>query len=150
MITLAKFSVESLLPHIGIGMPKLKLDEFNIRVNSTRLECFKRNQKCVTCDKIGNIFLLQNHIQGTPRVGMNCFIADCPWCAFHIRMKYDRSCEIPHLNLYHQSNNGKMILMTQDHIYPKWAGGPDKIENLQTMCRQCNSRKGGTIPKDLM
>jgi 5-methylcytosine-specific restriction endonuclease McrA len=39
--------------------------------------------------------------------------------------------------------------MTQDHIMPRVHGGEDKIENLQTMCRECNQRKGCTIPKGM-
>lgn len=29
-----------------------------------------------------------------------------------------------------------------DHIQPEVKGGPTTLENLQTMCRSCNSRKG--------
>ena len=31
-----------------------------------------------------------------------------------------------------------------DHIVPKRAGGTDDLENLQTLCRQCHSRKTAT------
>ena len=29
-----------------------------------------------------------------------------------------------------------------DHIHPESKGGPTTLENLQTMCRSCNSKKG--------
>lgn len=32
--------------------------------------------------------------------------------------------------------------LTCDHIHPEVLGGPTTFENLQTMCRPCNSRKG--------
>ncbi|AFN39090.1 HNH endonuclease [Burkholderia phage BcepMigl] len=33
-----------------------------------------------------------------------------------------------------------------DHIIPESAGGPTTLENLQTMCRPCNSEKGDKAP----
>lgn len=35
--------------------------------------------------------------------------------------------------------------LTLDHIYPYSLGGEDAYENLQTMCRPCNSRKGARV-----
>ena len=51
-----------------------------------------------------------------------------------------------HFNLYAIGENGNWILMTKDHITPKSRGGRDHLSNLQTMCDQCNNRKGDTIP----
>lgn len=34
--------------------------------------------------------------------------------------------------------------LTLDHIYPWILGGPDTVDNLQAMCRPCNSRKGAS------
>lgn len=45
----------------------------------------------------------------------------------------------PHLNLF--SEDG--VLMTRDHIVPRVLGGPDTLDNLQTMCAPCNEQKGG-------
>jgi hypothetical protein len=46
-----------------------------------------------------------------------------------------------HLNLYGRRNNTE-VLMTKDHILPKSKGGLDQLENFQTMCVYCNSKKG--------
>ncbi len=36
--------------------------------------------------------------------------------------------------------------LSLDHIYPYSLGGPDTLENLQTLCRRCNSSKGARVP----
>jgi 5-methylcytosine-specific restriction endonuclease McrA len=38
------------------------------------------------------------------------------------------------------------IDLTCDHIIPESLGGPTNLENLQTMCRPCNSSKGARHP----
>lgn len=35
--------------------------------------------------------------------------------------------------------------LSLDHIHPYSRGGEDVLENLQTLCRSCNSRKGARI-----
>ena len=35
--------------------------------------------------------------------------------------------------------------LSLDHIHPFSLGGPDTLENLQTICRPCNSRKGARV-----
>lgn len=37
--------------------------------------------------------------------------------------------------------------MAADHRKPWWNGGTTTIENLQMVCRKCNSRKGGMTEK---
>ena len=39
-------------------------------------------------------------------------------------------------------NCGSTEHLSLDHIYPWILGGEDTYDNLQTMCRSCNSRKG--------
>lgn len=35
--------------------------------------------------------------------------------------------------------------LSVDHIYPESKGGPTLLDNLQTLCRPCNSRKGSKV-----
>lgn len=151
MNRIAQFTMEEILPRIGLGMPKFVLQtpqgDFRVKASSTRLECLKRSQRCVRCGRKGNVWILENSVQGPPKVPMNCFIKDCPWCSLK-RPPLPTGFEMPHLNLYHRGRKGHLLLMTQDHIMPRHAGGADKIENLQTMCRECNGFKGGMLPDE--
>ena len=36
--------------------------------------------------------------------------------------------------------------LTVDHVYPEVRGGSSELDNLQTLCRPCNSIKGAKIP----
>lgn len=155
MMRIAQFSLEEINPRIGLGMPKFTVQtdigSFKVRASSDRLECLKRNHTCVRCRRKGNLWMLECSVQKQPVVGMNCFVDNCPWCAMRRPFGFKRQAgkwDTPHLNLYHRSKKGQLILMTQDHIVPKHAGGSNSIDNLQTMCRECNSYKGGMLPHE--
>jgi hypothetical protein len=153
MITLAEYPAEQIMPLIGAGMPALHLvagvDRFRVKAGGVRLECFKRNPVCVRCKVIGKVFKLQRHEYRGPKLGMNCFVENCPWCSldgYTAQRRKTHQYVVPHLNLFAVDRAGGMILMTKDHIYPKSKGGSDEIENMQTMCYRCNQYKADTVP----
>lgn len=102
---------------------------YRTKTSSFRLELFRQNPKCVACERIGTLWLLEAHRKNEP----------------------------PHLNLYHVgeeiaewknlSKDG-LVMMTKDHIVPRSRGGATKLENLQTMCSICNGKKGNKMNQE--
>jgi 5-methylcytosine-specific restriction endonuclease McrA len=41
---------------------------------------------------------------------------------------------------------GGHLDLTVDHVHPESQGGSTTLDNLQTLCRPCNSRKGAILP----
>lgn len=117
MITLAKFSIKDVLPFAGRAAPKriycVQDIKYKIKMNSLRYQTFKKSLNCVYCGLTGDFFLLQ------------CLSLQ----------------ETPHFNLYHSNFDDELVLMTKDHIQPKSKGGLDHIDNLQTLCFNCNIEK---------
>jgi len=100
-------------------------ETFSVKISSIRMQLFRQNPKCVSCNRVGSVWMLQAH----------------------------RPKEVAHLNLYHVGEPIKewkklsvdgLVMMTKDHILPRSLGGPTTLENLQVMCTICNSKKGCT------
>lgn len=144
------FHVSEIIPLMGKGQARqifdTKAGQFEVKMSSNRLECLRRNQTCVRCGKVGTLFRLESVVR-QPNMGPGCFIEECPWCSLH--HKPMNQVETPHFNLYHVAADGKLIMMTQDHILPKSRGGSDEIDNLQTMCETCNHNKGSQLDSEL-
>lgn len=87
---------------------------YNLNVGSLRLMCFKHSNKCVTCNRVGSVFIVQRH----------------------------NEIDAPHFNLFHVGPKGGLLMMTRDHIVPRSKGGADSMANSQTMCYSCNQKKG--------
>jgi len=90
-----------------------------------RLMTFKtKGLKCITCGIEGSTFVIERNVDNE-RVNRDAF-----------------SSEPYHINLYGYNEFGAEILLTHDHILARGLGGKDVLENTQTMCSPCNSRKG--------
>ncbi len=50
-----------------------------------------------------------------------------------------------HLNVY-AVENGRAVLLTKDHIYPKSKGGLNNLKNYQVLWEKCNGIKGDNSP----
>lgn len=93
---------------------KVDFDGDLVNVKSLRLNVFKeKGTKCVCCGLEGAFFAKEKAVEN----------------------------ESYHFNLYAIDSKGEEVLMTKDHIVAKSKGGPDHIDNMQTMCTKCNVEK---------
>jgi len=86
-----------------------------VKMNSQRYHVFKKNKFCVSCGLEGTSLLLD----------------------------INPGDQSPHFNLYGKED-GRLVLMTKDHVVPKSKGGSDTLENYVTCCHICNNLKGNS------
>lgn len=102
-------------PGMHYGTYRAEIAEDKIKMSSHRLwTFFETGLTCVECGAEGEFFAKEKNTEEENRY---------------------------HLNLY-AVKNGEEVLMTKDHIKPKNQGGDDRIDNYQTMCKECNEEKG--------
>lgn len=86
---------------------------YNIRMDTSRYFVFKNSIECAACG-----------IKGTK-----------------IILEINQNDKSPHFNLYAEEN-GKLVLMTKDHVLPRSKGGKNEMSNYKTLCAICNNLKG--------
>ena len=121
MFRAGRYEIQDVLSKIVKLSKEKSLVDFDgdlIAMNSLRYQTFlKSGVKCVECGIEGLYFIKER---------------------FNEHERY-------HFNLYALDKNGKERLMTKDHILAKSRGGKNCIKNMQTMCTNCNSKKGDKI-----
>ena len=115
-IRLGEFSSKDVIPYLTKEDVKREYDingiKYAVKMNSHRYFLFRESMKCVSCGIVATRTFLEHH-------------------------PADKS---PHFNFYGEED-GKLILMTKDHIHAKSCGGEDRHSNYQTMCIICNNLK---------
>lgn len=129
---LATYMLDSILPLIG-GRQKYSFDTaygvFEIKLARRQLRYLKEHPVCVSCGIAGNVYLL---LQNAPT---------------RSKRPQPPSYYQPFLSMYHKDDSGNFYLITIDHIKPISLGGTYAYSNCQTMCLNCNVRKGNTYQR---
>lgn len=142
---LTAFDVNEILPLIGKGQ-SMMYGEHKINLHSLRLHTFKHTGCiCVRCGIIGTLFVAERDKWHGRKLGERANSS-------RPTMLYER---LPnggpyHINLYGFTPDGKERLMTKDHIKAKSRGGRDELSNMQTMCENCNRKKGSFDDWDIV
>lgn len=118
LIHIASFEFDDVFPFLSEEPIKkdyvVQGQTYSVKMNSDRYHLFKSNQCCVSCG-IKGIKLMLDINPG--------------------------DLSYPHFNMYAEEN-GRLVLMTKDHIVPKSKNGKDELNNYVTMCSTCNNLKG--------
>jgi 5-methylcytosine-specific restriction endonuclease McrA len=114
-----QFTPDELWSMIDTGDGVTRIDRHKVNLRSWRYQVFRRSLVCVDCGVEGTIFCLD---------------------------KKRRDAFKAHFNLYGIKPNGRVVMLTKDHILPVSLGGKDALDNFQTMCESCNCAKGNEIP----
>lgn len=86
---------------------------------------------------------IRNRLQVFIDKGLTCVV--CGITADKLALERHEGSKRYHYNLYASHKSGREVMLTVDHIIPKSRGGSNNPENLQPMCRKCNSSKGNDI-----
>jgi hypothetical protein len=129
MESIGFFKAEEVLPLIGIDQ-SIAVGEFTLKASSLRMRTFQdKGVDCVMCGCQGAYFSAERQIWRNP---------DRP---------RPQSATGYHFNLYGVMPDGRIRLMTHDHIIPRCNYGADTLENSVTMCEKCNcGTKRNKIP----
>jgi len=98
---------------------------YRVNLSSIKLRTFKDSVVCVDCGRVGTVMSLDTH-------------------------GYFKRSRKAHFNLYCIESDGEYTLMTRDHIVPIFKGGISSMENSQTMCSICNSKKGSKLQEKFL
>lgn len=121
VLKLREYPVEKILAMVPDEVSEPKRHAFTVnkvkyfvKITSDRYRLFKKNRKCVACGLEGSRMFLE-------------------------RQAIDDQ-NLAHFNLYGEED-GKLILMTKDHIKAKSYGGANSLDNYATLCSICNGLK---------
>jgi 5-methylcytosine-specific restriction endonuclease McrA len=116
LVHLAEFTFDDLFPHITDEETRREFSvgekKYFVKMNSERYHLFKTNRTCGACG-----------LEGTK-----------------LMLDWDQTNDAAHFNLYAEEN-GRLVMMTKDHVLARSVGGLNHASNYVTCCSTCNNLK---------
>ena len=108
-----------------------KVVSIPVTMESHRYQLFlEKGTVCKKCGLKGTFFALEKHRSEGE--------VDTKKSTWSTSDKY-------HFNLYGIAKNGDQVMLTKDHIIPRSKGGKNNLNNYQTLCIKCNSKKSDSV-----
>ena len=124
---------------------------------------------CLLCDRLSHIAIDYKMIGGYPVCFECAEIVSNVWSKKHSGQYISWPNPPPEITAYHKAKISQRLRtqvferdayrcvicgshrdLAADHIHPESKGGEARFENLQTMCRPCNSKKGNKLALEVL
>ena len=112
-----------ILKELDLNSRTAVIDGVSFFYNPEKIKCHLNSNKCIACGIESKVIRIERDSNNHYLYGQN------------------------HLNVYALTPRGRYILQTVDHAVLKSMGGVDTVDNLNTMCVRCNSRRGNHYPE---
>ena len=125
--SIGRLPVDLVVGKLLAGEGSMEAFGVTVRMTSVRIRTYTKGTCCVKCQLPISFFSVESQVNHAPE--------HAPY----------------HLNAYHETEKGELIMMTSDHIVPKSKNGADKdLNNRQPMCYICNQLKGNLTEEELL
>jgi len=124
-----KYGVREILDNLteACSKDKINFDGTLVGLSKSKYRVFEKSHVCAKCGLEAQYFILEKHGMWMGKGNV-----------YNISNEY-------RFHLMAVRGDGSEVEFTQDHILPKTLGGINNLINYQTMCMDCNSRKGHKV-----
>ena len=157
-------TISPLVKEKELPFAKREYAGYMVKLTSDRYRLFaEKGLKCVNCGVVGSVFVMERSVSQRIYkrwINMRSNGQEKEFFEWELKRAEERAKtngKLPnnnpdciwHFNLYAAIPDGKMRMMTKDHIIPRSKGGQNCMENYQPMCTRCNGQKGDKISKEI-
>mgnify|MGYP001290534608 CR=1 FL=1 len=147
LLRVATFELNTVLNHVFTRQVKKKLRDVGVGHDDKEWKetCVKRFPVIIDGKKTIIPVTMESHrYQLFAEKGIVC--KRCGLKGTHFALeKHQNVGDKYHFNLYGITKHGEEVMLTKDHIIPRSKGGKNKLDNYQTLCIKCNSKKSDSV-----
>jgi len=149
LLRVATFKVNTILKHVFTRQVKKELRDMGIKHHDKewRDSCVRKYDVVIDGKVVSIPVTMESHrYQLFAEKGIVCKKCGLKGTYFALERHKDVDNKY-HFNLYGITKYGEEVMLTKDHIVPRSKGGKNNLDNYQTLCVKCNSKKSDSVEK---